>query len=213
MRHRLVVVPLWLVLLATALPVAAQPRPQRLEIGTQFGRGVSELTVDGARVDESKTGIFFGFLASARLAGPFALQGELNLSVKGGRTLGEVEGQPLLFDIDLIYLQIPVYLVARSPRIGELIGFRVYGGGSLEPLVGCQLELVGSPGASRPDCRDLVAGLDLGLAAGAGVDVYLTGLTIRADLRRTDGQRRINPDATTAVRNRTTVLSVALMLF
>lgn len=207
------VVLLWSFLLALSPAARAQSSSQRLEIGPHFGRVRSELTVGGARVDQPKTGVFFGFLGSARVVGPLALQGELNLSVKGGRTIGEVAGEPLLFDIDLSYLEIPVYLVVRTPRIGGVVGFRAYGGASLEPLVGCELELVGSPGSSRPDCRDLLAGLDLGVGGGAGVDLFLEGLTIRADVRRSVGQRRVNPEATTAVHNRATTFAVALLLF
>lgn len=191
----------------------AQSRLQGLEIGTQFGRGVAELTVGGTRVDESKGGVFFGFLATHRLIGPLALQGELNLAVKGGRSAGEVDGQPILFDLDLTYLEVPVFAVLHSPRVAGVAGFRVFAGGSLEPLVGCEVEVVGSPGGSRPDCRDLINSLDLGLTAGVGADVYLEGLTFRVDLRRTNGQRQVNREGDTPVRNRTTVLSVGLMLF
>jgi hypothetical protein len=198
---------------AGAGTATAQSRLQGLEIGTQFGRGVAELTVAGARVDESKAGVFFGFLATRRVIGPLSLQGELNLAVKGGRSTGEVEGQPILFDLDLTYLEVPIFAVLHSPRIAEMVGFRVFGGGSLEPLMGCEVEVVGSPGGARPDCRDLITSLDLGLTAGVGADVYLEGLTIRLDLRRTIGQRQVNREGDTPVRNRTTVLSVGLMLF
>lgn len=192
---------------------AAQSRLQGLEIGTQFGRGLTELTVGGERVDESKDGVFFGFLASHRVVGPLALQGELNLTVKGGRSAGEVQGAPVLFDIDLTYLELPLHAVLQSPRIAGVVGLRAFGGGSLAPLVGCEIELVDSPGSARPDCRDLIRGLDLGLTAGIGADLYLEGLTVRLDLRRTFGQRRANAEGDAELRNRATVVSVGLMLF
>lgn len=196
-----------------ASPAAAQSRFRGLEMGTQFGRGIAELTMDGVRVDESKSGVFFGFLTTHRVVGPLALQGELNLAVKGGRSAGEVQGQPILFDLDLTYLELPLYAVLQSPRIAAVTGFRAFAGASLEPLVGCEIELVDSPGGARPGCRDLVAGLDLGLTAGVGMDIYLEGLTIRLDLRRTIGQRDVTLDGEAPLRNRTTVVSVGLMLF
>lgn len=202
-----------LLLVVTVQTATAQAGRRGLEIGTQFGRGIAELTVGGARVDESKGGVFFGFLATHRLIGPLSLQGELNLAVKGGRSAGEVEGQPILFDLDLTYMEVPLLAVLHSPRIAGVTGFRAFAGGSLGPLVGCEVEVVGSPGGARPDCRDLINSLDLGLTAGVGADVYLEGLTIRLDLRRTDGQRQINREGGSDVRNRTTVLSVGLMLF
>lgn len=204
---------LGILVLTVASTGSAQSRLQGLELGTQFGRGIAELTVAGQRVDQSKSGVFFGFLATHRVAGPLALQGELNLAVKGGRSAGEVQGQPILFDLDLTYLEVPVFAVLLSPKIAGLVGFRAFAGGSLEPLVGCEVELVDSPGSARPDCRDLINSLDLGLTAGVGADVYLEGLTIRLDLRRTVGQRQVNREGDADVRNRTTVLSVGLMLF
>ncbi|MFN2317257.1 MAG: porin family protein [Gemmatimonadales bacterium] len=191
----------------------AQARRQGLEIGTQFGRGIAGLTVGGARLDESKGGIIFGFMATRHVFGPLALQGELNLVVKGGRSTGEMAGEPIRFDLDLTYMEVPVFAVLHSPRIAEVVGFQAFAGGSLEPLVGCEVEVVDSPGGARPDCRDLITSLDLGLTAGVGLDVFLEGLTIRLDLRRTDGQRQVNREGNTPVRNRTTVLSVGLMLF
>lgn len=202
-----------LLALGTAAPATAQSRLQGLEIGTQFGRGLTELTVGGERVDESKDGVFFGFLATHRVIGPLALQGELNLTVKGGRSAGEVGGAPVLFDIDLTYLELPLHAVLQSPRIASVVGLRAFGGGSLAPLVGCEIELVDSPGSARPDCRDLIRGLDLGLTAGVGADLYLEGLTVRLDARRTFGRRRVNAEGDAELRNRATVVSVGLMLF
>ncbi len=210
--HRWIALP-FLLLVVVVQTATAQAGRRGLEIGTQFGRGIAELTVGGARVDESKGGIFFGFMATRRVFGPLALQGELNLAVKGGRSAGEVEGQPILFDLDLTYMEVPLFAVLHSPRMADVVGFRAFAGGSLEPLVGCEVEVVGSPGGSRPDCRDLINSLDLGLTAGVGADVYLEGLTIRLDLRRTIGQRQVNREGDSDVRNRTTVLSVGLMLF
>jgi hypothetical protein len=204
---------LGILVLSVASTGSAQSRLQGLELGTQFGRGIAELTVDGQRVDQSKSGVFFGFLATHRVAGPLALQGELNLSVKGGRSAGEVQGLPVLFDIDLTYLEVPVFVELHSPRVADLVAFRAFGGGSLEPLVGCEIELVDSPGAARPDCRGLIRSLDLGLTVGVGADLYLEGLTVRLDLRRTVGQRRVNVEGDAELRNRTTVVSVGLMLF
>lgn len=213
MSLRPLILPLLILAGLTAAPAAAQSRFQGLELGTQFGRGIAELTVAGQRVDQSKSGVFFGFLATHRVAGPLALQGELNLSVKGGRSAGEVQGLPVLFDIDLTYLEVPVFAVLHSPRVADVVAFRAFGGGSLEPLVGCEIELVDSPGSARPDCRDLIRSLDLGLTVGVGADLFLEGLTVRLDLRRTVGQRRVNVEGDAELRNRTTVVSVGLMLF
>jgi hypothetical protein len=85
--------------------------------------------------------------------------------------------------------------------------------GSLEPLVGGEIELVDSPGGASPVCRDLIRSQELGLTVGVGADLYLEGLTVRLDLRRTAGQRRVNIEGDAELRNRTTVVSVGLMLF
>lgn len=107
--------------------------------------------------------------------GAFGFQTGLIYSRKGASGDGE-EG--LETDIDLDYLEVPVLLVANIPTDGAPIRPRLYGGGSLNFEVSCDVSASDGDTDVSADCDEGDVferqTFDFGLRFGGGVDVEVS---------------------------------------
>lgn len=139
--------------------------------------------------------------------------GQINLAVKGGTTNAVIPATPT--DLELVYLEFPVFVALKTPRIMNTAVGRIYGGASLEQRVGCEI-LVSTPDPQSPQpppCRTLLKNHDWSWGVGVGLDLVFQGVTTRIDLRRMIGQQNLLLENSTPLRNRATILSGAVMLF
>jgi hypothetical protein len=125
-------------------------------------------------------------------SGGLAVRPELLFSLKGGRTLAELEGGgTATLDIELAYLELPV-LAHFAPAVGR---YRpVFFAGPAPALqIGCDLQLVIQPDPLRLTCSQADITFrewDLGMVLGGGVEAHFNRATLALEARYTAGLRR-----------------------
>ncbi len=109
---------LMVLLLVAAAGIAEAQSPA---LGVRAGASLARLAGGGAeRLDGVRAGAAIGVLASVDVAGPLALQTELTWVRKGGK--GTLQGfeEPIAFDLEIDYLQLPLLAAVRLPMLGPL---------------------------------------------------------------------------------------------
>lgn len=149
----------------TAAPAAAQG----WALGFEGGLNVSDLSgesVEGEAID-SEIGARFGGV----LRYDFAPEGLLG--VQTGATYSRKGAADDVVDLNLDYLEVPVVLVVNIPTDGAPVQPRLYGGGSFNFELSCEVAPVEGDGESV-DCDegDVVERkeFDFGLRFGGGLD-------------------------------------------
>jgi hypothetical protein len=202
-----VLVPLLLVAAAATDLAAQRPRPA---VGAEVGYSRSDLSGADANQIRSRQGALTGVFLYFPVRTGLAVRPELLFSLKGGRTLAELEGGgTATLDIELAYLELPV-LAHYAPAIGR---FRpvLFGGPSTALQIGCDLQLVVQPDPIRATCNEADITFrewDLGLVLGGGVEVHLNRATLALEARYTAGLRSVLDDA--RVQNRAFAILLAL---
>lgn len=110
------------------------------------------------------------------LGGPIGIRGELLLARRGGTfdlPLSETETGE--FDVDLVYLEVPLLLQFQSYEVSPFA--RPFAFGGLVPAfrLGCDAEIRADAGVARDDCstaedQSAMRWLDVGGVVGAGVE-------------------------------------------
>ena len=197
-----------LLLVAAAADLAAQ-RP-RAAVGAQVGYSRSDISGADADQIRSRQGALSGVFLYFPVRGGLAARPELLFSLKGGRTLANLEGGgTATLDIELAYLELPV-LAHFAPALGR---FRpVFFGGPAPALqIGCDLQVIVQPEPIRATCNEADVAFrewDFGMVVGGGVEARLNRATLALEARYTAGLRSIVSDV--RVDNRSFALLLAL---
>jgi outer membrane protein with beta-barrel domain len=196
-----------LLVLLTGGRAAAQAQDEhRAAVGAMAGYSRSDLVGPEAEQLKSRQGSLTGVYLLTPLAGPLSFRPELLFSLKGGRTQ---TGNGLL-DIELAYLEMPllVKLSVSRRRIRPLF----FGGPAPSLQIGCDFQFITTEQTSRSTCGQadfsLFRTFDVGLVAGAGVEVHWPDSALSLEARYTAGLRSILAEA--EVRNRAFGLVLAL---
>ena len=199
--------PLLLTAAAATDLVAQRPRPA---VGAQVGYSRSDISGPDANGIRSRQGALTGVFLYFPVRTGVAVRPELLFSLKGGRTLAQIDGGgTATLDIELAYLELPV-LLHVAPAVGR---FRpvFFGGPSPALQIGCDLQLVLQPEPLRVTCSEADITFrewDLGLVMGGGVEAHLNRATLALEARYTAGLRSILADA--RVDNRSFAILLAL---
>jgi hypothetical protein len=190
---------LWL--LAAPAGVAAAQGP-RSTVGAELGYSRSDLRGADATGIEARQGALTGVYLEAPLVGRLSLRPELLFALKGGRATTDVEGGgTALLDIELAYIEMPILF--KVTPIRRRIRPVLFAGPAPALQIGCdfQVTLPGQP--VSPTCTEAgfaVRELDLGLVAGAGLEIRWPQSALALEARYTSGLRSILDGA--EVRNR-----------
>jgi hypothetical protein len=197
-------------LLAAAFGADLQAQRLRPSAGAQVGYSRSDIGGADAEQVRSRQGALSGVFLHFPVTSAFAVRPELLFSLKGGRTLAQIEGGgTATLDIELAYLELPV--VVHAAPIGGRYRPVLFAGPAPSLQIGCDLQVVLEPEPLRVTCNEAeisFRGWDIGMVAGAGFEAHLTRSTLALEARYTAGLRSILQGA--SVTNRTFALLLAL---
>ena len=197
-----------LLVAAAATDLAAQRA--RPAVGAQVGYSRSHLSGADADQIQSRQGALTGVFLYFPVGAGLAVRPELLFSLKGGRTLADLEGGgTATLDIELAYLELPV-LVHFSPAVGRWRPV-LFGGPAPALRIGCDQQRVLQPEPIRGTCNEAEFTFrewDTGVVLGGGVEAHLNRATLALEARYTAGLRSILDDE--RVDNRTFAILLAL---
>jgi hypothetical protein len=190
----------WLLL---AIPLGtAVAQGQRATVGAELGYSRSDLKGADATGVTARQGALTGVYLEATLAGRLSLRPELLFALKGGRATTDVaSGGTALLDIELAYIEMPILFKITPLR--RRIRPVVFAGPAPALQIGCDFQIILPSQPVSPSCAEAgfsVRDLDLGLAAGAGVEIRWGLSAFALETRYTSGLRSILKGA--EVRNR-----------
>jgi len=174
------------VLAALALGATSPAMAQNDLALTQGGRplylggrlGLSMATLTGEDVDDtrlrSRNGFSISGFATIRLGPNFALEPAVGYAEKGAALKADLGGATVKAD----YLSAPLLAVGLMP-VNPQVNLRVFAGPCLSILLSAKVK----QGTRTQDVKDETRPVDLGLVAGAGLDVALPGGLLIFDLR------------------------------
>lgn len=188
-------------LLAAALSVAMagtlSAQERIIHVGPTFGVNITKVTGDNQEDATTRTGIRVGGFATIGLGGNFALQPELVYTGKGASFPDDDA------EIKIGYIQVPV--LARM-RLGSGQGKAapyLLAGPAFAFKAGCSL-IVDGDSMECSDNTTSVAGSDLSLILGAGVELGRGRVSVRWD----KGLKNINGDGDANVKNQAFTIAV-----
>jgi hypothetical protein len=205
----------WLLAVPFGAAVAQEPPPAvaqrpRATVGAELGYSRSDLKGADATGIEPRQGALTGVYLEAPLVGRLRLRPELLFALKGGSATADVEGGgTALLDIELAYIEMPILL--KLTPIRRRIRPVVFAGPAPALRIGCdfQVTLPGQPVSAT--CEEAGFGVrefDLGLVAGAGLEIRWPQSALALEARYTAGLRTILQGA--EIRNRAFGLVLAL---
>ncbi len=156
-------------------------------VGVQIGYSRADLGGPDGQALAGRQGAFAGVYLTGHVRHWLAVQPELNFTLKGGRTVAQLQGggtAPL--DIELAYLQAPLMLRFSALEGRGRIHPVVFGGPAPALRIGCDLELALDDQQLRAPC-DAASSfpfrrIDLGVVIGGGLqfDWAQTALAVEA---------------------------------
>ncbi len=180
-----------------------RPRPA---VGAMVGYSRSDLVGAEAQQLQSRQGSLTGVFLQAPLSGHLSFRPELLFSLKGGRT----QTGTALLDIELAYLEMP--LLAKFVLTRRRFRPLLFAGPAPSVQIGCDFQFIAADQSTRSTCGEaefsLFRTFDVGVVAGAGMEVRWPQSALALEARYTAGLRSIL-DATD-VRNRSFGLVLAL---
>ena len=189
-------------------PRVRGPRPS---VGGEVGYSRSDLRGGDAERVRSRQGALTGVYMQLPLAGPLSVRPEILFALKGGRVQADVEGGGTVeLDIGLAYLELPV-LLRVGPRRGR---FRpvVFGGPAPALQIGCDLQIADPNTPVRATCDEsglpAFRAFDVGIVAGAGLEVRWPQSALALEGRYTTGLRSVLNDLDVKNRQFGVVLSL-----
>jgi hypothetical protein len=186
-----------------AVPLgAAVAQGQRATVGAELGYSRSDFKGADATGVTGRQGALTGVYLDAPLAGRLSLRPELLFALKGGRATTDVQGGgTALLDIELAYIEMPILfkLTPLRRRVRPVL----FAGPAPALQIGCDFQVIlpGQPvSATCAEAGFSVRELDLGLVAGAGLEIRWGQSALALEARYTSGLRSLLEDA--EVRNR-----------
>jgi hypothetical protein len=188
----------------------------RPAVGVQVGYSRTDLALGGAgNLLNSRQGAITGLYLQFPVRDFFAIRPELLFSLKGGRTVANVNGEPSDIDIELAYLELPLLLRASIPT--GAVRPVLFAGPAVAIQIGCDFNF--ATDSTRATCGQDTTGArgtltivrewDFGLVGGGGIEMRLRRATIALEARYTAGTRSILEGV--ALKNRSFGLVLALL--
>ena len=196
-------------LLVMPLGVAVAQGPQKT-VGAELGYSRSDLRGAGATGIDPRQGALTGVYLEAPLGGRLSLRPELLFALKGGQATAAVEGGgSALLDIELAYIELPILLKLTPLRRRLRPVF--FAGPAPALRIGCDLQVILPDSTVSATCDEANLGvreLDIGLVAGAGLEISWPQSALALEARYTAGLRSVRDGED--VRNRAFGLVLAL---
>ena len=193
-----------LILAGETTAALAQERQLGLKAGGSYARLQFDPDADSFR--QGRFGVTGGGFAVRPFNARFGLQVEALFSPKGASE--DIEGLEGTITLQLDYLDIPLLLRVAGPAIGSN-RFHLFGGPSIGVRLSAnrQTKVVGDffNDGIVEDVGDMVDRFDLGMVAGAGVDV---GRRLTIDGRYSWGITNVNGDEANPVTIKTRMFAV-----
>jgi hypothetical protein len=196
----------WLLVMPLGVVVAQGPQKT---VGAELGYSRSDLRGAGATGIDPRQGALTGVYLEAPLGGRLSLRPELLFALKGGQVTGEVGGGSALLDIELAYIELPILLKLTPLRRRLRPVF--FAGPAPALRIGCDLQVILPDSTVSATCDEANLGvreLDIGLVAGAGLEIRWPQSALALEARYTAGLRSIRDGED--VRNRAFGLVFAL---
>jgi outer membrane protein with beta-barrel domain len=188
--------------LLTAPLSAAVAQEQRSTVGAELGYSRSDLRGADATGVSARQGALTGVYLDAPLVGRLSFRPELLFALKGGRATTDLEGGgTALLDIELAYLEMPILLKLTPLR--RRIRPVLFAGPAPALQIGCDFQVILPNQPVSATCAEAgfsVRDLDVGLVAGAGMEIRWGQSALALETRYTSGLRSILKGA--EVRNR-----------
>ena len=188
--------------LLTAPLSAAVAQEQRSTVGAELGYSRSDLRGADATGVSARQGALTGVYLDAPLVGRLSFRPELLFALKGGRATTDLEGGgTALLDIELAYLEMPILLKLTPLR--RRIRPVLFAGPAPALQIGCDFQVILPNQPVSATCAEAgfsVRDLDVGLVAGAGMEIRWGQSALALEGRYTTGVRSILRGA--EVRNR-----------
>jgi hypothetical protein len=186
-----------------AIPLgAAVAQGQRATVGVELGFSRSDLKGAGATGVTARQGALTGVYLDAPLAGRLSLRPELLFALKGGRATTDVQGGgTALLDIELAYLEMPILL--KMTPLRRRVRPVLFAGPAPALQIGCDFQVILPNQPVSATCAEAgfsIRQLDLGMVAGAGLEIRWGQSALALETRYTSGLRSILKGA--EVRNR-----------
>jgi hypothetical protein len=174
-------------------PPATVPQRQRATVGAELGYSRSDLTGSGATDVTARQGALTGVYLEAPLVGRLSLRPELLFALKGGRaTTDTPAGGTALLDIELAYLELPILFKVTPLR--RRIRPVLFAGPAPALQIGCDSQVIVPNQPVSATCAEAgfsVRELDLGLVAGAGLEIRWGQSALALEGRYTSGLRSL----------------------
>lgn len=185
-------------LVATLVAPTVLPAQDNPTLGVEFGYTRAGFSGSDSRGVSLREGAVAGAYFQAALSSWLAIRPGIHIASKGGATTVVREGstEPLRFELDLVYLDLPVVLRARIPAVGRT---RVILTGGVVPgfRIGCNAEF-SREGFTvlRAECSEASGTSfrtwDFELLAGAGFGIPIEGSELALEARFTRGLRSVS---------------------
>ncbi len=163
-------------------------------MGAQVGYSRADLIGESSSAVSSRQGAITGVYLHLPLASVLSLRPAVLFSLKGGRTLAQIDttGTIALVDIELAYLELPILARATLPR-GK---YRpaVFGGPSAGLQIGCNFLVITDTTTTVTCGQEGVGGIrewDIGWIAGAAIEMHLPRTTLVLEGRYSVGFRSV----------------------
>lgn len=189
---------IWVILsvLASA-PVAA--RSEGTEFGIKAGVALSNIFGRDVYDQRFRAGFSYGIFMSYRFGSRFAVQPELLFVMKGSKYVNG-EGPDAYREImSLEYVELPILAKLYVPLFRS---FRTHVFAGPAPALNIRARVDARfAGESQEEALDNVKGFDLGLAAGAGIEVPFGRGLVTFDVRYTAGLLTLSKEPDDDIRN------------
>ncbi len=189
-------------LLVIVSVLAFEPVAARSEI-TGFGvkAGVALSNIFGKDVYDQKfrTGFSYGVFMTYGFGRTFAIQPELLFAMKGSRYVNGRGPDAYRETMSLEYVELPILAKFYFPLFRT---FRTHVFAGPAPALNIRARVDARfAGESQQEALDNVMGVDIGLAAGAGIEVPVGTGRITFDVRYTAGLTTLSKEADDDIRN------------
>jgi hypothetical protein len=196
MRRSLPVLLLTLSVLAFA-PVAA--RPEVTDFGVKAGVALSNVFGRDVYDQRFRAGFSYGIFMTYKFGRTFALQPELLFVMKGSKYVNGQGPDAYRETMSLEYVELPILAKFYFPLFR---GFRTHVFAGPAPSLNIRARVDARfAGESQEEALDNIKGFDLGLVAGAGIEVPVGKGRITFDVRYTAGLMTLSKEPEAQIRS------------
>jgi hypothetical protein len=184
--------------LIAGVPPVLEAQGRSAAIGVELGYTRASFSGRDAGGVTLHEGAVAGAYFQVRLASWLSIRPGIQIASKGGATtvVPSDSTNPVRFDLDLVYLDLPVLLRSRIPAIGR-IRLILTGGVVPSVRIGCNVELTnGGTTLARSGCGQASVGIfrigDVELLGGLGFGIPIENSELAVEARLTQGLRSVS---------------------